>query len=749
MAQRDTLTTICFQTVDAARRDDAAARFVFDMHGLHARLKPNRVMLGSLELPIVQYSVEERWSRIYFCEGLRVTPGVRSLRILESTDGGAPATGAALLPLHLNSVCRSRSSKRGRVVVKTQHPHGLWHTDGTSMLAGQRWPATQGSGAWLLHAAGGAVFLTAQDVEYVSDHSFSVAPGVAVGMMDSGRSAAGFLHVPGPDSPHALCSTLNSLLQRNGLRCKYSVSFDAATCQTRLAVESLRDAALSFVSVSVEGDGLRSLLGLVAGSALTLPPPLAGSVPGDAAAPSVQLPARLSAETFGGFDYVELPEGWYTPAHRPMGTGQPLRLPSELEGRLNRFTFLPASKEEPLLYLVFRDALARTQAAQIPPGTYNPHSLAKALEDAMNDGAAGGGGVAFAFRFDEGQFRVSCAEEAGGRPVRFDLLFTHPLSVDASRLGFARTDYSGYSEYRSDPVHVPHLEWPRQPLTSAAGTRFPSNSYRIAEEGSTKKLVIGAGAKPTLTGIVRRYDPATSLLTVDTYAAGVPFAHGLQSGDVFALVPLKKASRVLVIGGGLEDATPLPGISSSHGPLLGVASAAEGRGRATRLVAFAPDVGWSMLGEGNAVGIEVFQGPFNLALLSTMPRSVGGRRLGFPERVAQWGLDGRGRALQSYRPGPFVAPHVHDLDHPDYILLFLEEGKQSTGLQHRAGTRVSTPFAKIVLYPLFREERMIPREVTLASGESMTRFTLRFENPDGSPYHFHGAEFSFTLNFVS
>lgn len=33
---------------------------------------------------------------------------------------------------------------------------------------------------------------------------------------------------------------------------------------------------------------------------------------------------------------------------------------------------------------------------------------------------------------------------------------------------------------------------------------------------------------------------------------------------------------------------------------------------------------------------------------------------------------------------------------------------------------------------------MLPRETTLLSGESLPTFTLRFANPDGSPYHFHG-----------
>ena len=58
-------------------------------------------------------------------------------------------------------------------------------------------------------------------------------------------------------------------------------------------------------------------------------------------------------------------------------------------------------------------------------------------------------------------------------------------------------------------------------------------------------------------------------------------------------------------------------------------------------------------------------------------------------------------------------------------------------------------FCKLSLYPLFREERMLPRDTSLLRG-NLSRFTLAFWNPDlRTPYRFHGAEFSFSLNFVS
>ena len=127
------------------------------------------------------------------------------------------------------------------------------------------------------------------------------------------------------------------------------------------------------------------------------------------------------------------------------------------------------------------------------------------------------------------------------------------------------------------------------------------------------------------------------------------------------------------------------------------------------------------------------------------PRTDGG----FAPKAVQWGIDGTNRCGDGLRCPPFDATAVHALDHPDYVLLYLLEGKRSSLLQHQDRNSVTAPFAKIILYPLFREERMVPREVNLTSGEGMTRFTLAFKNPDGTAYRFHNAEFSFTLNFIS
>ena len=121
--------------------------------------------------------------------------------------------------------------------------------------------------------------------------------------------------------------------------------------------------------------------------------------------------------------------------------------------------------------------------------------------------------------------------------------------------------------------------------------------------------------------------------------------------------------------------------------------------------------------------------------------------LGFPSQTILWGIDGSINNGSMMIP-PFDAPFIHSLDHPDYVLITLNESSGAS-LEHSYNGESKHVFCKLSLYPLFREERMLPRDSTLIRS-TFSRFELAFWNPDMKrPYKFHGAEFSFSLNFVS
>ena len=111
------------------------------------------------------------------------------------------------------------------------------------------------------------------------------------------------------------------------------------------------------------------------------------------------------------------------------------------------------------------------------------------------------------------------------------------------------------------------------------------------------------------------------------------------------------------------------------------------------------------------------------------------------------GVDGTVEDGEGRRGPPFHTTFPHALDHPDYVLMTFSEGS-GAGLQHTYAGNTKNVFCKLSLYPLFREERMLPRDTSLGR-DNVGEFTLAFWNPDSvTPYHFHGAEFSFSLNFI-
>ena len=150
---------------------------------------------------------------------------------------------------------------------------------------------------------------------------------------------------------------------------------------------------------------------------------------------------------------------------------------------------------------------------------------------------------------------------------------------------------------------------------------------------------------------------------------------------------------------------------------------------------------------GVAVQLTCAVEPWNLCF-DAHPASLPAHLLGFPRGATLWGVDGSVRDAEGRARPPYLAPRTHCLDLPDYVLLTFSESSGAT-LEHSYDDENRQIFCKLTLYQLFREERMLPRDTTLLRN-NLTTFTVAFWNPDlRTPYQFHGADFSFSLNFVS
>lgn len=704
--------TICLDTRDAQHREDG--EFTFDLH--HVSRHVAKLALGSLEFPMAQWTIEDEWCRIYYSEGIHITPELSQLHVTEHSGKTFSSTVTVQLPLQNNRI--TRWTRRGRWLrATTEHPHGFWVDGRTSIM-----PALDWCDVSIVCSPFGTISLSSLAREgklvYTSATEFKI-PDVDGDTAEYG----GCIYLQCYPSPAALCRVINYILERSEThsnpRFVYNAERNTASLQPSCVPQHVEQFTLGIV-----GSKLASLIGY-----------------GSSMHERVFRTASdgLASDQFGIWQYVALEPGCYVPSHRPMCTGHPLHMPRELEKCMNRL-YYPLAEQIPSgtatsHFLMFTDPSGTLHSCPVFAGRYSPATLCSLLEQEMTASAQRTvPGIAFTVEYYKDRFSFSCEvrENDKVRAASFGLMFNHPESLDGSRLGFGPHQLEGADTYVSENA---------VPLSDTA----VRNIYKVNEIGHQKRFAIHGVSIPQLTCVIVSCDVDNSEVLLQTYAGQLPFSHGLCTGDVVrvgcappsALYTLDTESN----SWSTTDVAPCPVPLGWNECALVVPDDSQCihlrvKFRSnTRLAEYI----------GTVVSVQCEPHPFNLCF--GLPHSVGAAQLGFREGALQWGIDGAVRVDRGRLP-PYVSPHVHNLEHPDYVLMYIEPCHKSSLLRHVYGRSSTTPFAKIVLFPMVREERMLPRDADVGSGESLKRLTVRFKNPNGTPYHFHGVDFSLSLNMI-
>ena len=747
--------TICMQTSDAIKKGEG--EFVMQLSGDNPRLNAVKLALGSLELPIVQWTIEDDWSLMYFSEGYRLSASSSWLRIKERSDD-QENTIQVHIPLHVNKIQSIKSMSSGYFVVKTEFPHGLYVGGKRCIASAVNWGDIE-----IICSSLGKVNITKMNeykhMDYLSETEFMVKG--ENDFLDEGDF--GYLYMPTIPSPQALCDVLTFALQYSKSLGSYYLSYDA--CENRMLLSSSRYPENSdTLFYKLYGCELAQLLGYPSDEHFrTFYRKKSGDddldltrVRFDFQSNQTEPPLQLHSETFPGWICVKLTPGWYAPAHRPMCTGAPLRITNEVENAFNKLYFSIPERipkgHATSHFLVFSDPSGSQHLCPIYAGKYTPETICAHLEDEMTRLASKSvSKTYFSVTYDyiTHKFTFSCEMKQGNVvvPAQFCILFNHPASIDSQKFGFQATCLKGSDTYTSTEVHIPYMKW---------SNRCHSNTYRISEIGHQKCFMMESTPLSHMTGLIMGYDSNSSELVIMTYAGQLPYVNGLQAGDVVTLLPTTNAELFVYdndrdMWGTREcKACPLAFTIGKNGIVSEFGSMKQTAKKQSFVATYIKVKVKSSVNLESVIGclvaIAVENEPFNLCF-GNLPRSVTPKLFGFGKGAIQWGLDGSLTSGNLNIP-PFIAKGVHSLDHPDYVLLYIEEGKKNVSLQHRHENSTTSPFAKLVLYPMFREERMLPRDTTLLGSEYLSTFTLRFRNPDGTPYHFHNVDFSFSLNFI-
>jgi hypothetical protein len=703
------MMTICFHTRDAIERKDAS--FTFRLPGGRLRNDAMKVALASCEFPMVQWTVEDAWNRMYVNEGIELHVETRTVELV--ADDASVA--CVVLPLRVNPVRHSTWSAHG-LTVECVHPHGLAHGPHAAPLT-----RVLQRGVHAVRLVGGALgdvslseAVNQGRLVVVDERTLRVrAGGDAVVPVGNGAHALVCASLAGP---HHLCEVLQDAL-------------GAALCDTDVALRVCYDATHDKVRVSAT-TGSHARLTLVTTPLLQMC--------GVSSMPVRVVNGRAAwpCESTRFWDHVYVPSGFYSPCHRSLCTGQPMRLSAELEAAANRLYFPVPAPGAPGHHMVFSDPTGRVVTCEVPAGRYTPVQFCHHVQTAMTEAVCDPAVSYTVYHDDRDRFVFVCERrDAGGcvRPATFSILFHHPLSIDAVRLGFFAQPLSG-----SDTYVAAH------PYRAARGTggRYATNVVRIHELAAQKRFSVHVTAPPAMIGVVAT-GSRPGLLRVRTHVNRVPFAHGLQAGDTVRL----SACGNVTLRKGVDDEYA---VESSRAQLAAQQCTClvvqEASDDATLVTIVAPDVN-GLADVDTAVQLVCDVEPWNVCF-GVHARSLMPHLMGFAHGATLWGVDGCVQDAQNLWLPPYVAPHVHNLDHPDYVLMTLSE-TSGAALEHAYDRHNTHVFCKLSLYPLFREERMLPRDTTLLRN-NLSTFTLAFWNPDmTTPYYFHGCDFSFSLNFLS
>lgn len=689
---------MCFSTRDAISRDKAS--FTFRMPSDRLRTDAVKVALASCEFPMVQWTIEDEWNRMYMNEGISLDSIEQNFLTFVHSSMQAPV--CIRLPIRMNPVTVTR--RGDHLVVTCDHPHALRALRSNGGRQDCQVCMT------LIGGVDGSISLPSEKVEYVDERTLRIKTRRS-------HKNAHTLYTPPFPSPTALCRALTSaahdalLVDDNAVRLDFS--YDNRHDVIRVNVRHPENA-----------DGMVRLFNtalLVRLGISSMPVRMTGS--------STIIPSEETKL----WDYVTIPEGFYGPCHRPMCTGQPLRFGSELETAVNRL-YLPIVKsggEQPPHQLVFSDPDGRVYTCTIPSGRYTPDSLCRYLEVEMTR-VIPDDTVSYTVMHNNDRFSFSCerkTEDGSVHPASFGILFHHPLCLDAERLGFPSQPLSGSDTYIA----------PETTRCAQSNGRFVHNIIRVSEISSQKRFRFHVTAPPPM--IAQVLGGQGDVVRVRTHVNRAVFAHGYQVGDVVSIAVCGETS-VLDENG---DEQALTACDASLPTECHCIVTDSGSDDVCILALRIPPI--RGLEDVNvALQISSVAMPWNLC--TSRVHSIPPELIGFRRGTTEWGIDGTVEDMNGCRRPPFDAPNIHCLDHPDYVLITFSE-TSGAALEHSYDNENKQIFCKLSLYPLFREERMLPRDSTLMRG-NMSTFTISFWNPDlRTPYCFHGSEFSFSLNFIS
>lgn len=711
-------------TSSAVETDNPTNNVQFDSLPVPAVKSVTQVDLASLELPLSQNIIENEWSRLYFNNGLNLntllSDDAENIDLREfavSLAGETIAVG--LLPMTLNPIIAIDTSDAANPIFTTRFPHAIGLAPYYGLWGGEMRVISTPMAPEFTFVNQGLNMNPAY--EALSATEFQVTGG---GPLTLSGTRFGYLYAPAIATPSNLATLITAALderflvtydpdtnrfsvQCTNLQCGSSLSGSTFTGEMSICQPAIcaRPRTSSTVRVTEPGDvkivvpSMNSLPGLMGFTRCTI-----------TATPSTCL-ITAQGQFAGCCQFIKITPGMYNSED----------FLKEINLQLNRFWFEPtdacaeaaAGGGEPVppdntYSMMFTGSCGLCYVLVIPPGMYNPESLALAMTEGMNFLDPNGDYLvtwnAVTMKFTIASLSLT---------TEFALEFTNEQNNNSTiheRLGFRLADYRGKKSYTSDTEIV-------VPITCVGGTTLPQSwqsytydVFRITNQLRNVFSLTKPQALPARNTEFVDEGDSTMLVTNNRRA------HGYNVDDV-----------VLII---CEDG------QTGLFRVIEVVDAFS-----FRIDTGSADMTCTQDIDHKTCVSIVLPPVLNLFLAPTpnTENSIYADILGFPSKTIEWVSD----------DNVLTAPYPYNLDPPPYVIVEATPVGSDNGTTraiHQWGSNAKEMLAKVILYPAFRMQFTLPQQITfMNAGATFKHLAMRILNPNRTPYNFHGRHWSATL----
>lgn len=667
-----------------------------------SRMPTMQMHLGSIELPLAQYTIESNWNNFNFDEGLDlIVNGVSDLPLRQFSVTINGTTTTVNIPIYLNPITSVTLSGGNTVgTFTTAFPHAL------DIRGAWTWKPIELISTEIVDPTVVELTESNTNLTILDDTTFELTGLDPAASWVSGTGVYGYIHAPSIPSPTALASVIETALTDALGASLFSITYNTTTgmfsikymltkttpevCYTNPAtVRNAQTLSNDLVYIQINGqNSLPALMGFGKGvGPIPIPTPDSSQCLTDPNCTAYELTGSL------GFQCLSTVEFW-------PGNYDATGFGTQLVLQTNRFYFTAST------VLVFSNQIGTTLSITIDPGMYTPDTFAEYLEDQMNSLDTLSSGYTVDYNPETGNF---CFENSD---ALFGLEFANTgTTFNSNVIGYNQINYTGSMEYCSvNPFQVP--------TKGCCGTNIPerylSNIYNPVVNSSDNRYTLQAGTLPCITGAT--ISLSGTFYEIDFTSANI--AHGFQPEDI-----------VIV----RDNGTP----------------AVVAKLRVVEVVdAFIFRVDPGVVTLGNAGSVCAERDPiWNIYFSESRPNQMYGRFFGFDNIDLLW--DSSFNQQFSLGNTLFKSSFNIDLSTPNYLLVVIDEPKGATHNNHAWGeNNIPNVFAKIILYPEFRVERIYPMNMYMPEVQTIVHLKIRILNPDHTLYQFHGRNWSATLVFT-